>query len=306
MLRFRYLAGALSVAARTGGAATELDESPIAGGSNSPGIDGDPGSGPAVGGSGAGRDSGSSDGSAAGGSAGASTGGDTTGGEGPDAGGSGSTDIDDDAPVATIFEHCNYGGWSVSLAVGDYTTDDLLALGAADDATSSVSVSAGYEVILFDGDNFSGRATTLTADTMCTVERSFNDRASSIRVQRATDHGGTGGSGNGDASGGSGGAGEMGVTACQPAFEAVCKPNIRFDNPFGADGGGKLFNELFPEIEAEMQDVACTVCSMLFRSPDEIPQGRRHTTINLNIKNIDPPAHAFGNTIEMDIDHINR
>jgi hypothetical protein len=52
--------------------------------------------------------------------------------------------------------------------------------------------------------------------------------------------------------------------------------------------------------------VACTVCSILFRSPDEIPEHRRHTEINLHVRDNPNLADAGGNTIRFDVKHIER
>lgn len=224
-----------------------------------------------------------------------------TGGGGPATGGSasGGTDMVDagipaSEPVAEVFEHCPFDGWQVSLPVGEYTTADLVALGALDNQISSMQVRDGYELILFDGDNFTGSSVRITSDLSCATAVGFNDQVSSLRVQKAGSGGGVVFSGE---------RGSAGITSCQPAFEMVCKPSVTFSNPY-ADGDASHFDAIFPDIESEMQDVACTVCSMLYRSPDDIPVDRRHTTLNLNIKDIDPPAHAFGNTIEIDIDHV--
>jgi hypothetical protein len=137
----------------------------------------------------------------------------------------------------------------------------------------------------------------------CVTDVGFNDLTSSIRVQAAGNGSGGMTSSGGSGSGGMSSTGDPGITTCQPAFETACKPNINFTNPWAATDAAH-FNALFPDIESEMKDVACTVCSMLYRTPEEIPESRRHTTINLTIKDISPPAHAFGNTIEIDIDHV--
>lgn len=200
--------------------------------------------------------------------------------------------------ASDLFEHCDYGGYGVELSLGDYTTADLVALGALDNDVSSVQVSPGYEVVLFGEDGFSGSSVTITSDTSCTVALSFNDLTSSVRVQAAS--GGTGGNAG---TGGSDNLGEEGVTSCQPAFETACKPNIVFDNQH-AEGGGALFDELFPDIESEMKDIACTVCSILYRSPDEIPQNKRHSTINLTIDAHDGVAYASGNSITISVNHL--
>jgi hypothetical protein len=206
--------------------------------------------------------------------------------------------------VVSVFQHCDYGGWEVELGVGEYTAAALAELGVSDNNVSSLTVSPGYEAVLFEGDDFSGESITVTADTSCTVALDFNDLTSSIRIQEATG-GGTGGStgtGGGSGSGGSDNTG-VGPTSCQPEFETVCKPQINFDNQ-QSNGGGALFDELFPDIENTMQDVACTVCSILYRNAAEVPQNRRYTTINLTIDNHDGVAYASGNSITISAQHL--
>ena len=61
----------------------------------------------------------------------------------------------------------------------------LQARGVRDNDLSSLRVNAGYQVQLFDGDNFSGASVTRTADTGCLVDQGFNDRATSVIVSKA-------------------------------------------------------------------------------------------------------------------------
>ncbi len=84
--------------------------------------------------------------------------------------------------VASVHEHCGYGGYGVSLPVGSYSLAQLLARGIGNDALSSLRVSPGYQVTLYQDDNFAGRSVTKTADTSCLVNDGFNDLASSVVV----------------------------------------------------------------------------------------------------------------------------
>jgi hypothetical protein len=83
----------------------------------------------------------------------------------------------------TLFQHCNYDGWSVALEPGDYTSAQLSALGVPDNDASSLNLKAGYEAILYDGPDLTGTAVTLTASSGCLVSSGFNDRVSSIRIR---------------------------------------------------------------------------------------------------------------------------
>lgn len=86
------------------------------------------------------------------------------------------------AGVATLYQHCNYGGYGVSLPAGNYTLAQLQARGISNDDLSSLRVNAGYQVTLYEHDNFTGRSLVKSADTPCLVGDGFNDTASSLRV----------------------------------------------------------------------------------------------------------------------------
>lgn len=86
--------------------------------------------------------------------------------------------------VATVYQDCNYGGYAAALPEGSYTLAQLQARGVKDNDLSSLRVNAGYQVQLFDGDNFTGASVTRTADTGCLVDQAFNDRATSVIVSK--------------------------------------------------------------------------------------------------------------------------
>ncbi|HEY8880509.1 MAG TPA: glycosyl hydrolase family 18 protein [Roseateles sp.] len=88
--------------------------------------------------------------------------------------------------VATVYQDCNYGGYSAALPEGSYTLSQLQSRGVRDNDLSSLRVNAGYQVQLFDGDNFTGASVTRSGDTSCLVDQAFNDRASSLIVSRTT------------------------------------------------------------------------------------------------------------------------
>jgi hypothetical protein len=115
--------------------------------------------------------------------------------------------------------------------------------------------------------------------------------------------GGVGGVG-GTSSGGSAGTdfGPYGPVSCLPAFETACKPNIVYQN--NEPQQAALLDQLYPDITPLMQDVTCTVCSILFRSVDDIPESRRHETVMLTVENVGPPAFAGGNGITLDSEHV--
>lgn len=87
------------------------------------------------------------------------------------------------APSAvTMYQNCNYGGWSGTLAVGSYTKAQLQALGIINDDASAVKVPAGLKITLYKNDGFAGASVTLTADEDCLTDISFNDSVSSAVV----------------------------------------------------------------------------------------------------------------------------
>ncbi|UYZ63109.1 glycosyl hydrolase family 18 protein [Hymenobacter weizhouensis] len=93
--------------------------------------------------------------------------------------------------VATFFKNCNYDGAAVALPVGDYTLGQLQARGILNDDVSSIRVSGGYQVVLYENDNFSGASLTVGADNGCLVNNplgagNWNDKVSSVRVQTAS------------------------------------------------------------------------------------------------------------------------
>ena len=84
--------------------------------------------------------------------------------------------------VVNVYKHCNYGGYVTTLGVGNYTLSQLQDMGVLNDDISSVKVNSGYQVQLFQDDNFTGTSVTLTADASCLVPNNFNDVASSLKV----------------------------------------------------------------------------------------------------------------------------
>jgi hypothetical protein len=74
------------------------------------------------------------------------------------------------------------GASSQPIPKGDYTLAQLQALGVVNDRTTSLSVPAGWNVTVFDGDNFSGSSCTFNASSKY-VGNACNDRMSSCRIR---------------------------------------------------------------------------------------------------------------------------
>lgn len=83
---------------------------------------------------------------------------------------------------ATFYKDCNYTGAVISLEAGNYTLTQLQARGILNEDISSLKVSSGYQVILYENDNFGGATVTTTTDLSCLVAQNFNDRTTSLRI----------------------------------------------------------------------------------------------------------------------------
>ncbi|MDR1119915.1 MAG: T9SS type A sorting domain-containing protein [Dysgonamonadaceae bacterium] len=86
-----------------------------------------------------------------------------------------------DAPAATFYEEAQYGGYAVSLPEGSFHTADMAAYGITNNDVSSLKVNPGYEVTIYDADNFGGRNYSFDSDAD-NMARTGNNIASSIRI----------------------------------------------------------------------------------------------------------------------------
>lgn len=100
-------------------------------------------------------------------------------------GGSTTDDSDNNSTsgVATLYEHSNYGGWAVSLEEGSYDYKDILAKGIVNDQISSLRVSDGYKVTIYDDEGFKGKSKEFTGDASY-VGNEINDKTSSIKIEK--------------------------------------------------------------------------------------------------------------------------
>lgn len=108
---------------------------------------------------------------------------------------------------------------------------------------------------------------------------------------------GTGGDGTGGADS------PYGPISCSPVFEEACTPEIEFENQ-EPDGRGAIFNTVIPDPVATMQDIACTVCSILYRDPSEIPENKHPSKIRLVLDFHGGVAQAGGDQIQFDLNYI--
>lgn len=84
--------------------------------------------------------------------------------------------------VVTLFQHCNYGGYSASLNTGSYNQSQLQALGVANNDISSLQVQNGYQITMYQNSNFTGGTLVKTANDDCLVNDGFNDAISSVVI----------------------------------------------------------------------------------------------------------------------------
>ncbi len=89
-------------------------------------------------------------------------------------------------PGVAFYQNLNYGGAAgQTLQAGTYTTAQLAASGVPNDWASSARIPAGWTVIVYASDNFSGTSWTLTADTpnFGSLSPSANDQMSSCVIR---------------------------------------------------------------------------------------------------------------------------
>jgi len=85
--------------------------------------------------------------------------------------------------VAMIaYQSRNYGGYAVYLAPGSYATAALAATSIATQDISSLQVTVGYAVTLYENDNFAGASLTKTADDASLVDDGWDNRTASLKI----------------------------------------------------------------------------------------------------------------------------
>lgn len=88
--------------------------------------------------------------------------------------------------VATLYQHCNYEGYSINLAPGRYTLSQLNALGLQNDDISSLRLQSGYTMTMYQHDNFVGNTVSKSGDDTCLVDDGFNDDISSLIIESSS------------------------------------------------------------------------------------------------------------------------
>jgi hypothetical protein len=82
-----------------------------------------------------------------------------------------------------FYTDINYGGTAIALSPGTYTMSQMIGNGLPDDAISSFSIPAGYQVVLFWDDNFTGASITRTVSESW-IGTEWNDKVTSLIVRK--------------------------------------------------------------------------------------------------------------------------
>lgn len=83
---------------------------------------------------------------------------------------------------AIFYGNANYGGYAVALGAGSYNYNEMVAAGIANDTLSSLKVTPGIKVTLYEHLNFGGAQRVITSDTASLGD--FNDKTSSLKIER--------------------------------------------------------------------------------------------------------------------------
>ncbi len=87
-------------------------------------------------------------------------------------------------PVSTVYTDCGYAGNAATLPVDNYTTAKLQARGITGQEISSLKLTQGYEMEVFDGDNFTGNSALVKSDSSCLT--TWNNRIKSLKLHALT------------------------------------------------------------------------------------------------------------------------
>lgn len=86
--------------------------------------------------------------------------------------------------AVTLFQSAIYSGAAAELPQGDYTAQALTTRGLSGGAITSLRVPRGWRITVYEGDNYTGAARTLTSDTPSLEQAGFNGPVGSVRVRR--------------------------------------------------------------------------------------------------------------------------
>lgn len=78
-----------------------------------------------------------------------------------------------------VYDFCNFGGDNVQVSVGEHRS--MRDINFRNDRISSIRVADGFEVRIYEDDNFKGEFATIDGDIRC-FDQFWDDRVSSIKV----------------------------------------------------------------------------------------------------------------------------
>ena len=89
----------------------------------------------------------------------------------------------------TLYPNASYGGTGVSFGVGSYTLSQMVAAGMPNDAVSSIQVPAGYTIVAYADDNYSGTSWTYAANNANLANTGNDNAISSFKITQAASSG---------------------------------------------------------------------------------------------------------------------
>ena len=84
--------------------------------------------------------------------------------------------------IATLYADIDYGGSSISLGEGSYTQQELVNYGISAKNISSLKVTKGFKITLYENADFTGNSKSWTTDASF-VGGDWNDKACSVRIE---------------------------------------------------------------------------------------------------------------------------
>lgn len=85
------------------------------------------------------------------------------------------------AQDVTLYTECNYGGQRATLTAGNYSSSYYMKI--PNDRLSSIQISYGMKVTIYEHENYQGRSFTITSSTSC-LDAGWRNFASSLVVER--------------------------------------------------------------------------------------------------------------------------
>jgi len=86
-------------------------------------------------------------------------------------------------PIVVLYPDCSFGGQGVNFEPGNYTSAQMGNYGLTNNSLSSVKVTPGFKVTLYDGDNLAGTGLNLTKDISCLTDSLFDNQTTSFSVK---------------------------------------------------------------------------------------------------------------------------